>query len=318
MNPGPPILVIKLGALGDFIQALGPFAAIRRHHADSHITLLTAEPFQELAEASPYFDRVMIDARPRAAQVGQWLGLRTLLRSGRFKMVYDLQTSDRSSMYYRLFWPGPRPEWSGIAKGCSHPHANPERDLMHTMERQAEQLKLAGIEETPPPDLSWAWDGDGADVSRFGLEPPYALVVPGGAAHRPAKRWPYRRYLEVVGRLAEAGIKPVLIGAGKEIEVLEAITGKCPQAASLAGETSLLDIARLAHGAVGAIGNDTGPMHICAVAGCKSVVLFSASSDPKLCAQRGPGVVIIRKDKMDDISVDQVWAELGGDLAPPP
>ena len=28
----PRILVIKLGALGDFAQAFGPFAAIRAHH----------------------------------------------------------------------------------------------------------------------------------------------------------------------------------------------------------------------------------------------------------------------------------------------
>ena len=46
------ILIIKLGALGDFIQALGPFAAIRRHHADAHITLLTTDPFAAFAAAS--------------------------------------------------------------------------------------------------------------------------------------------------------------------------------------------------------------------------------------------------------------------------
>ena len=47
------ILVIKLGALGDVVQALGPMAAIRRHHADAHITALTAPAFAPLLEASP-------------------------------------------------------------------------------------------------------------------------------------------------------------------------------------------------------------------------------------------------------------------------
>ena len=37
-----------------------------------------------------------------------------------------------------------------------------------------------------------------------------------------------------------------------------------------------------------AIGNDTGPMHLIAAAGCPSVVLFSRDSDPALCAPRGP------------------------------
>ena len=31
------ILAIRHGALGDVIQALGPFQAIRRHHPDAHL-----------------------------------------------------------------------------------------------------------------------------------------------------------------------------------------------------------------------------------------------------------------------------------------
>ncbi len=49
----PRILVIKLGALGDFVQALGPAAAIRRHHRDAEITLLTTAPYAELGRAAP-------------------------------------------------------------------------------------------------------------------------------------------------------------------------------------------------------------------------------------------------------------------------
>jgi hypothetical protein len=40
------ILVIKLSALGDFIQATGPMKAIRTHHPDARITLLTTAPFE--------------------------------------------------------------------------------------------------------------------------------------------------------------------------------------------------------------------------------------------------------------------------------
>ena len=43
------ILVIKLGALGDFILATGPFAAIRTAHPDDEIVLLTSAPFAKWA-----------------------------------------------------------------------------------------------------------------------------------------------------------------------------------------------------------------------------------------------------------------------------
>ncbi len=69
--PASRILVIKLGALGDFAQAIGPFAAIRRHHADAHVTLLTTAPYAPFAEAGGWFDEVWIDARPPAHRVGQ-------------------------------------------------------------------------------------------------------------------------------------------------------------------------------------------------------------------------------------------------------
>ena len=306
MPPRPAILVIKLGALGDFVQALGPFAAIRRHHEYEHVTLLSTPPYAELAEASGCFDRVWLDGRPRAHRVGAWLDLRRGLRGGGFRRVYDLQTSARSSFYHSLFWPGPYPEWSGIAQGCSHPHANPGRDAMHTVERQREQLRLVGIAEVPPADLSWAR----ADAARFALAGTYALLVPGGAARRPAKRWPARRFAEIAAWMAARGTEPVLLGAAHETDLLDEVRAACPEARSLAGRTGLLDIVGLARGAAAALGNDTGPMHLIALAGCPSVVLFSAASDPALCGQRGARVTIVRRERLADLALAEVQAAL--------
>ena len=305
-NNPPGILVIKLGALGDFVQAIGPFAAIRRHHQDQRITLLTTKPFEEIAKASGLFDEVWTEGRPEGSDLGGWLRLRRRLLGGGFSRAYDLQTSDRSSFYYRMFWPGPKPEWSGIARGCSHPHANPDRDNMHTVERQAEQLEMAGISDVATADLSWAE----ADISRFGLGGRYALLVPGGAQHRPAKRWPADGFAEVAGALAERDITPVLLGSSAESDLMAKIQTRFPTAQDLSGQTSLLELAQLGRGAVAAIGNDTGPMHLIAGVGCKSVVLFSEASDPALCAQRGPDVTILRRRHMSDLSSQEVLAEL--------
>jgi ADP-heptose:LPS heptosyltransferase len=193
------VLVIKLGALGDVVLALGPFAAIRRAHPEATITLLTTAAFADLMRQSPYFDDVWLDQRPSLWRPGQWLDLRRRLRGGNFDLVYDLQTSDRSGWYYRLMGP-PYPQWSGIARGCSHPHDNPERDSMHTIARQNEQLARAGIDHVPPPDVSWV-ESDGP-----GIEGGYVLLVPGGAAHRPRKRWPAERFAELARQLDGRGI----------------------------------------------------------------------------------------------------------------
>ncbi|MBF0250916.1 MAG: glycosyltransferase family 9 protein [Alphaproteobacteria bacterium] len=302
------ILVIKLGALGDFVQALGPMQAIRAHHAGAHLVLLTQKAYADFARASNLFDEVWIDSeRPKAWQVGRVMRLRRKLKTGNFDRVYDLQTSDRSSFYFHILGPGRRPEWCGVARGCSHPHDNPDRDRMHTVERQRDQLARAGIPDAPAPDLSWA-DGD---VSRFGVQPPFALLVPGGAPHRPAKRWAPERYGALAARVLEAGITPVLLGARAEFGSLAVIACKAPGTVNLCDRTSFADIAALARQADLAVGNDTGPMHLIAAAGCPSVVLYSHDSDPRLCAQRGPGVVILRRESLEDLSVDEVWKALG-------
>ena len=297
------ILVIKLGALGDVVQALGPMSAIRRHHARAHITVLTTAQFAPLLSASPYVDETWIDPRPRAWQLGAWMSLRRKLRSARFARVYDLQTSGRSSFYSRLFGPGKRPEWSGIAAGSSHPHANPGRDFMHTIERQAEQLRDAGIADVPPTDVSWLK----ADLERYVLPRRFALLVPGGSAARLQKRWPAASYGALAARLLTRDVTPVVIGVASERPLAAGIRAACPEARDLTGQTSFAEIAALARRAQAAIGNDTGPMHLIAAAGCPCVVLFSADSDPALCAPRGK-VTVLRRPNLAELTVDDVAA----------
>jgi ADP-heptose:LPS heptosyltransferase len=59
-----------------------------------------------------------------------------------------------------------------------------------------------------------------------------------------------------------------------------------------------------------AVGNDTGPMHLAAVAGIPAVILFSAASEPNLCAPRGPKVTILRAPSLDDLSLNAVEAAI--------
>ncbi|MEM7121011.1 MAG: glycosyltransferase family 9 protein [Pseudomonadota bacterium] len=297
------ILVIRLGALGDFVLSTGPFQAIRDAHKDAHIVLLTTAPYEGLAKAGGWFDEVWLDKRPRLWQLARIAALKRQLRGGRFARVYDLQTSDRSSSYYRLF-ADPKPEWSGIASGASHRQTRADRDDMHTVDRQADQLAVAGIASVPAPDLSMI----DADLGELGLPERFAILVPGSAPHRPDKRWAAASYGDLARRLADRGDVPVLLGSGAETDVLQAIAAACPQALNLGGRTTFEQIAAIGRRARCAIGNDTGPMHLLATAGAPSVVLFSAASDPALTAPRGPDVTILQRDTLGDLSVEEVIA----------
>jgi ADP-heptose:LPS heptosyltransferase len=290
------VLVIKLSALGDLVQALAPARMIREHHPHARITVLTTPPFRTLLEACPWFDEVETDGRP--ARTRDLLPLLTRLRAQRYDIVYDLQTSGRTNRYFHLMRPWP-PLWCGMATGCAYLHDNPNRLSLHTLDRLAEQLWFAGvgpeggfaIGHAPLPDVSW-YRKPGAPNPRyepatFGLEGRYALLIPGASAHRPEKRWPAARYGELARRLAASGITPVVIGAGPEAEAGAEIARAEPRAVNLVARTDLLQIIALAERAHVAIGNDTGPTHLAAAAGTRTLVLFSGASNPQLCAPRG-------------------------------
>ena len=83
------------------------------------------------------------------------------------------------------------------------------------------------------------------------------------------------------------GIQPVIIGTSPEKLIGKQITKICPSALDLTEKTELEDIVALAKHAAGAVGNDTGPIHMIAAAGCPTIVLFSGDSDPVLTAPRG-------------------------------
>ena len=300
------ILVIKLGALGDVVLACGPFEAIRKHHAGAKITLLTTKPYENFLHRSNWFDEIITDSRPSIWKITEWIDLRNRLLSGSFDRVYDLQTSDRSGWYYRLLGPSARPEWSGIVWGCSHPHNNRQRDNMHTIDRHAEQLAIAGIECVPKTQLSWVK----SNIETFGLPSKYALLVAGGSPHRHEKRWPTDKFVALARRLDQRGVTPVFLGGCHEREISKYLLGENVYSFDLIGKTSLEDIVTIARGAACAVGNDTGPMHLIAASDCPTVVLFSAASDFALTSPRGSKVTILQRDDLSKLAVEKVDAAL--------
>lgn len=301
------ILIIKLGAFGDFFLAQTAFAAIRRHHAADHLSLLTLPSLAPLARLSGLFDEVLED--PRGRSLGAYLRIRRRLRAGRFDRVYDLQAQPRTDRYFWLLAPGPWPEWSGTARGASHRDQYPGRRKVPVIERYTRQLAPFGIAPDTVPDLSWL----DADTRGFGLSEPYALLIPGSSPGRPDKRWPAERYGELARALAARGVTPVVLGTAIEADIARAIVASCPQAVDLTGRTSVPEIAGLARRAWASVGNDTGPTHLVAAVGCPILGLFCDASVP--IHVNGPRMVVHHRPSFVDMDVAGVLAAM--DALPP-
>lgn len=302
LTPHGKILVIKLGAFGDFIQALGPMAAIRAHHKDAHITLMTTKSFVNFAAECGYFDSVFIDHKPKLFDIRGWMQLCLTLNHSGFERVYDLQNNDRTGFYLKLFSIKNQPEWVGAARGASHRNISKTRTQGHAFEGHVETLKLAGIENIHIDTLDWMQ----TDLSAFMLKTPYVLLVPGSALNRPEKRWPPEHYARLAKLLAALGYQSVILGTDTEKVIAQTIGAGNSESLDLTGKTSFQHIAALARGAAGAIGNDTGPMHLIAATGCPSLTLFSKASDPVRHAPRGAQIKILQEDQLESLQPETV------------
>jgi ADP-heptose:LPS heptosyltransferase len=207
-------------------------------------------------------------------------------------------------LLYRVIGTGRQVEWSGVVRGASHFVRDDPNDRRHITQRLAEQLAVAGMAETLPPDLSWLT----GDVGRFGLPGDYALIVPGGAPHRPEKRATPEVFATLCRHLASQGIAPVLLGTASERAQIENIVADCPEVVDLSNRTGFGDLADLARVAVGAVGNDTGPMHLAAAVGCASLVLFTPASDPRRVRPLGSHVQVLQDDSPNGIAAETVIA----------
>lgn len=294
------ILVIKLSALGDFIQSLGAMKAIKDHHKNAKITLLTTKPFENIARQSGYFDDIIIDKRPKFFQVKEWVSLFKKLNDENFSRVYDLQCNDRTALYFKLFIK--KPEWVGTVKQASHRDIISDKKTMPAFKRHQNNLSLAGLHKIEIDRLEWMND----DISAFPLEEIFALIVPGCAPSRPEKRWSADYYARLCQKLVEKNVQPVLIGTKSEKDIINNVHQKCPDALNLCDKTNLFQLPALARKAQFAVGNDTGPMHLIGPTACKTVVLFSGASNPTCHKPLGQNVHTLQKDNINDIALSDV------------
>lgn len=299
-NPVDHVLVIKHGALGDIFQAFSAFASIRQAYPAAHLAVLTTSPYKELLRSSPWFDDVLIDDR---APVTNWHAIKYLWSLfPQFGRVIDLQNSNRTGLY-NVFssFRKKRPLWFNYNHLAL---TSPLKTLlhareMHTLIRQDNFLKNLAIIplEREIPD----WLPLPENLSSYPL-PPYIVIVPGSAGHRPAKRWPLTHFSALIAHLEKMGHSCVLIGTKEQENLAKTLKKKHENLFDFTGKTSLFELAFLLRKASLVIGNDTGPLHIAAAFDRPTLTFFSKESDPRRCAPSGLTQGYNRILSCDDLS----------------
>ncbi len=298
------ILIIKHGALGDVILSMHSVFAIWKHFKNYEISVLTESKYEELFQCLPFIKNIVIDNRPQFYYFLKYVKIFKWFYSSDFEWVFDLQTSKRTNLYFLILSLFKDFNWNGISKNCSHPHLNSNRKKLHTIERQKDQLRAAGIREIFNPD----WNYFKSKISKFTFKKPFAILVPGGSGHRKNKRWDFTNFLEIIKFLEKKNIISVLVGGRDEKDIFQN-KQKYHSVINLIGKTSYSDLAYLSSRAKLILGNDTGPMHLLVACGndkVDKIVLFGGASDPTLCAPIGKNVLIVKENNVNDIMPENI------------
>jgi len=331
-NPPERILIIRPYYLGDILLCLPVAQAIKRRWPHARIAWLLREEWTDLIhhhsmvdEAIPFSQKRMHSIRAPA----EFFRVARELRKRSFDLVLNLSW-DRSSALWA--WASGAAVRIGIEEYgrprlTSLLHTStvvaPERstDRRHMADFYYEPLRPLGFERRTDLPQIFPTDDEQRKVdarlaSALGIQhvqelhpppsilhPSFILVHPG--ARLQYREWPVERFVELIGELSKKTSHVIVLVCGP---------GEEPWASQLAEKAfttlfwpapSLGELMALTRRAVLFIGNESGPMHLAAAAGCRVVAIFG--TDPARWGPLGSGHRVVADEKgLEQISVEKV------------
>jgi len=310
------ILIIKLSAFGDFLFAIGPMQDIRKKYPEAKITLLTTSPFEKMAQDMKIFDKIIIDTKIKFNFKKLRLKKHKLNAFKRklqnFDLVVDLQDNDRTHFYYWFLFPFKKPDWCGnipfIKYRIDKKYRKNGKRIFNAFNKHKNQLYKLEIKKTSLPNLSFL---KSENFKKLKLPKKYAVLVAGCSPAHPEKKWSPISFARLGNCLIKQGYSIVLVGTNHDKKENNIIKQHCPKAINLTNKTTIEDLAEIGKNASLCIANDTGPAIMMAITGVKTLILYSHSSMPEKSLPPAPDVSYLRKNNLNDLSVEEVIMKLG-------
>ncbi len=303
-----PILVIRGGAIGDFVLTLPVLRALRRRFPASRLAVLGRPHIAPLAAAGGLAEEVRsLDARALAAFFVRdvpldpaWVGF-----FGDFALIVSY-LHDPDGIFH-----GNLRQCSG-AELILGPHRPDESRPQHATEVFLQPLGRLGIFGADPiPHLTLHRSpGDGPAPRDRCEAPPTLAAHPGSGS--PRKNWPEHQWAALLDRLIRCtDVRLLLIGGEAEGGRLERLARGLPASRlQLAQDLPLVELAERLAACTAFIGHDSGISHLAAALGLPGVVLWGDSVEA-VWRPLGPRVMLLRDpDGLGGLSAERVFEGL--------
>lgn len=289
-SPFKNILLIQFGDIGDVVLTTPAIRAVKETYPEARISILVRKPYGSILTADPSLHEVVEATKMRGTLLHvlrEHARFTLRLRRARYDLVIDLRTGDRGALMSFLTR-APERVGTHIEKPFWH-------DLLFT--------KLIRDPPVAPPPVHPGADQSLRVVREIGIDTADSMprlyitaadrtrafellaecgLGPGGrwVTVNPFSRWKYKewdngKWGDVIDRLWGAHRFPsVLIGSGEEAAACgEIVTGREGRAFTLAGKTTLGELAAVVATSTLHLGVDSAAPHIAAAVGTPTVTI---------------------------------------------
>jgi ADP-heptose:LPS heptosyltransferase len=297
-SPHGKILVIRGGAIGDFILTLPAIAALRRQFPYAHLEVLGYPHIVQLARAGGLVDRV------QSIEAGALAGF--FARGGTLSEDLADYFSEFDLIISYLFDPDEIFKTNvarcSLAQFIVGPHRPNEQEKTHAAKVYLEPLqRLAIFDADPLPHLSL--NPQPSTLSQLALHP-------GSGSER--KNWPESNWAELLEDLIRrTRLNVLLIGGEAEGERLQRLAAALPPTRlNVAQSLPLADLARLLQRCAAFVGHDSGISHLAAALGLPGLILWGDTAEEIWRPPHQKIVVIKAANGLAGITVRRVFQEL--------
>ena len=303
MDGGGSVLFAGVNWLGDAVMTAPAVREFRRRRPAGRFTMLVKPHLAPFWRMIRDIDDIMELRSWPAGVVRAAAGV----RRERFEHAYCLTQSFRSAIVpflagipRRTGMPGHFRDW--LLTEVVKPGSSPGR--RHQAFEYYDLLGMGDVSAPAMPQLQIPGDllarcGENIQSLFPGRrDGPLVGIFP-GAAHGPSKRWPASRFGEVAKRLESVhGCRVVFFGAAGERQACsEAVAAaNSGTIADLCGRTSLPELAAMLSLCGAVLANDSGGMHLAAMAGAPVVAIFGIT-DPEKTGPIGPRHRVIAAER---------------------
>ena len=306
------ILIVKLSAIGDVIHTLPSLAALRRCYPQAHISWVVEEAASDLLTDHPMLDRVLVsqrkrwvqdlrEGRDRGAALRDIRGFVRALRDRPYDLVIDFHGLFKSAVLVFLSRGRRRLGYDSLQEGSGFflNEKIPEDMNKHAVDRYLDFPRHLGC-DTSNPEFPIAlqeahFERVEARLSAIPVDTSKGFVAVSPVAYWETKLWDEAKFAAVCDRIAnELGLPVVFTGESPEGPIARIRSLMKAPSASVAGETSLRELAALYRQASLLLTTDSGPMHLAAAVGTPVVALFGPTS-PERTGPYGEGHAVIRR-----------------------